>query len=159
MDNFWLNCWISIFRQISQVRTCNIFQLLSFYIACSLCMKKDPNHGEDQINMMSVPLEVLWMICTGFVDFRFFVKFHRSGHATFFSFWTIKEHVLYKSKKLVNKEKNSSTWWVLLWKYCVWFLIEWSIFDILSRFTGLDLQKFSIFKLPICILAMHQKSS
>ena len=74
------------FRQISQLQTCNIFQFMSYHRACSLCMKKYPNHGEDQINMMIVPLEVLWMISTGFVDFRFFVKFHRSGHATFVSF-------------------------------------------------------------------------
>ena len=159
MDNFWQNCRFSIFRQISHVRTCHIFQLLSFHIACSLCMKKDPKHGEDQINMMSVPLEVLWMISTRIVDFQFFVKFHNSGHATFFSFWTIPEHVLYSSKKLLIKEKTSSTWWVLLSKYYGWFLIELSIFDFLSSFTGPDLQKFSIFELPRCMLVMHQKSS
>ena len=83
---------------------------------------------------MSVPLEVLWMISNRIVDFRFFVKFHRSGHTTFFSFWIITEHVLYDSKKLLIKEKNLSTWWVLLWKYYWWFLIELSIFDFLSSF-------------------------
>ena len=109
--------------------------------------------------MVCVTLEGLWKIAHRIVDFRFFVKFNRSGPAINFIFWTIKEHVGYASKKLPIKEKSSSTWWVLLWKYYGWFLRELSIFDFLSSFTGPDLQKFSIFELPRCILVMHQKSS
>ena len=35
------------------------------------------------INMVSVPLEVLWMISDRIVDFLFFVNFHRSGPGKF----------------------------------------------------------------------------
>jgi len=82
---------------------------------------------------VSVTLEVLRMISDRIVDFRFFVKFHRSGPAIIFSFGTITEHVSYESKKLLIKQKISSTWCVLLW-------IELSIFDYSSNFTGPDLQ-------------------
>ena len=40
--------------------------------------QKDPNQAKNHINMVSVTLEVLWMISDRIVDFRFFVKFHRS---------------------------------------------------------------------------------
>ena len=77
------------------------------------------------------------------VDFRFFVKFHRSGPAIIFNSWTIMEHVSYPSKKILIKPRfirTSSRWWVLLWKDYGWFLIELSIFDFSSNFTGPDLQ-------------------
>ena len=74
------------------------------------------------------------------VDFRFFVKFHRSGPAIIFSFSTLTEHASYASKTLLIKQKTSSTWCVLLWKDYGWFLIELSIFDIWSNFTGPVLQ-------------------
>ena len=78
--------------------------------------------------MVSVTLEGLWMVSDGIVDFRFVVKFHRSGPAIIFSFWALREHVSYASKKLLNKQKTSSTWWVFLWKDYRCFLIELSIF-------------------------------
>ena len=71
------------------------------------------------------------------VDFLFFVKFHRSGPAIIFSFWTVMEHVNYGSKKLLIKPRfirASSRWWVLLWKDFGTFLIEWSIFNFSSKF-------------------------
>ena len=34
MAGFWKNCWFSIFRQISQVRTCKNFQFLNYHGAC-----------------------------------------------------------------------------------------------------------------------------
>ena len=77
------------------------------------------------------------------IDFRFFVKLHRSGPAIIFSVWTILEDVSYPSKKLLIKPRfirTSSRWWVLLWKNYGWFLIELSIFDFSSNFTGPDLQ-------------------
>ena len=83
-------------------------------------------------------------------DFRFFVKFHKSGPAINFNFWTITEQVSYPSKKLHIKPRfirTSSRWWVLLWKDYGWFVIELSIFDFSSNFTGPDLQQFSIFEL------------
>ena len=63
--------------------------------------------------------------------------------AIIFSFWTIMEHVSYPSKKLLLKQrliKTSSRWWVLLWKDYGWFLIELSILDFSSNFTGPDMQ-------------------
>ena len=55
----------------------------------------------------------------------------------------IMEHVGYASKKLLIKPRfirASSRWSVLLWKDYGWFLIELSIFDFSSNFTGPDLQ-------------------
>ena len=52
--------------------------------------------------MVSITLEGLWMFSDKIVDFRFFVKFHRSGHAIIFSFRTITEHV---SKNVPNQAK------------------------------------------------------
>ena len=55
--------------------------------------------------MVSITLEGLWMVSDRIVDFRFFLKFHRSGPAKIFSFWTITEHVSYQSKKVTNPAK------------------------------------------------------
>ena len=74
----------SIFRQISQVQTCNNFQFLNNHGASELSIKKAPYQAkiyQDLIKMMSV-----------------------------------------------------------LWKVYGWFLIELSIFDFSSNFTGPDLQ-------------------
>ena len=76
------------------------------------------------------------MVCDRIVDSRFFFKFHRSGPAIIFSFWTIMEHVSYPSKKLLINQKTSSRWWVLLWKDYGWFLIELPMFNFTSNFTG-----------------------
>jgi len=56
------------------------------------------------------------MVSDRMVDFPFFVKFHRSGPAKFYIFWTITENVSYTSILLLIKQKTSSTWCVLLWK-------------------------------------------
>ena len=51
--------------------------------------QKAPNQAkiyQDLIKMVSIPLEGLWMVSDRIVDFRFFVKFHRSGPAIIFSF-------------------------------------------------------------------------
>ena len=108
---------------------------------------------------------LLWkgygMFSDRIVDFQFFIKFHRSGPAIIFSFWTMTEHVNYASKKLLIKPRfirTSSTWWVLLWKDYGCFLIELSIFNFSSNFTGPDLQQFSVFELSRSMLVMHQKS-
>ena len=76
----------SIFRQILQVRTCNNFQFLKCHGAC---IKKAPNQAkiyQDLIKMVSVTLEKLWLVSDRIADFRFFVKFHRSGPTIIFSF-------------------------------------------------------------------------
>ena len=140
IDDFWWNYRFLIFRQISQVRIFNNFQFLNYHTACKLCIKKGPNQAKDLINMVSVTLEVLRMISDRIVDFWYFVKFHRSEPAIIFSFGTITEHVSYASKRILIKQKFSSTWYVLLWKDYGWFLIELSIFDFSSNFTGPDLQ-------------------
>ena len=88
-------------------------------------------------NMVSATLEGLWM---RIVDFQFFGKLHRSWPAIIFSFWSLTEHVSYASKKLLIKQKTSSTRCMLLWKDYVWFRIKLSIFDFLSNLTGPDLQ-------------------
>ena len=51
-----------------------------------MLVKKAPNQAKDLINMVSVSLEVLWLISDRIVDFRFFVKFHRCGPAKIFNF-------------------------------------------------------------------------
>ena len=115
-----------------------IFWTLTEHV--SYASKKLLIKQKNLINMVSVTMEGLWMVSDRIVDFRFFVKFHRSGHAIIFSFLTITENVNYSSKKLLNKQNTSSTWWVLLWKDYGWFLIELSIFDFSSNFTSPDMQ-------------------
>ena len=70
--------------------------------------KKVPNEAKinlDFMKMVSITLEGLWMVSDGIVDFRFFVKFHRSGPAKFFSFWIITEQFSYQSKMVPNQAK------------------------------------------------------
>jgi len=55
--------------------------------------------------MVSITLEGLWMFSDRILDFQFFVKFHRSGPAIIFCFWTITDHVSYASKKLLIKPR------------------------------------------------------
>ena len=54
---------------------------------------------------VSFTLERLWMFSERIVDFRFFVKFHRSGPAIIFSFGTISEHISYGFEKAPNQAK------------------------------------------------------
>ena len=69
-------------------------------------LKKAPNQAIDLIKMVSVTPEGLWIVSYRILDFRFFVKFHRSGPTKIFSFWNIMEHISYSSKKLLVKQKN-----------------------------------------------------
>ena len=123
-----------------------IFSFWTIVEHVSYLIKKAPNQTniyQNFIKMVSITLEKLWMVSDGIADFKFFVKFHRSGPAIIFSFWTITEHVSYQSKKLLIKPRfirTSSRWWVLLWNDYGWFVIELSILDFLSNFTGPDLQ-------------------
>ena len=83
--------------------------------------------------MVSITRERLWMFSERIVDFEIFVKFHRSGPAIIFSFWTMTEHVRYASKKLLIKPRfirTSSRWWVLLWKDCFFSerIVDFEIF-------------------------------
>ena len=120
--------------------------IFSFWTITEHVRKNVPNQAkiyQDFIMMVSFTLEGLWMVSDRIVDFRIFVKFHRSGPAIIFSFWTISEHVSYGSKKLPIKPRfirTSSRWSVFLWKDYGWFLIELSIFNFSSNFTGPDLE-------------------
>jgi len=49
-------------------------------------------------------------------------------------------HISYASKKLLIQQKTSLTWCVSHWKNYGWFLIELSIFEFSSNFTGPDLK-------------------
>ena len=120
--------------------------IFSFWTITEHVRKNVPNQAkiyQEFIMTVSFTLEGLWMVCDRIIDFRYFVKFHRSGPAIIFSFWTISEHVSYGSKKLPIKPKfirTSSRWSVFLWKDYGWLLIELSIFNFSSNFTGPDLQ-------------------
>ena len=118
-----------------------IFNLWTLTEHVSYASKKAPNQGKDLINMVRVSLEELWMVSDSIVDFQFFVKFHRSGPAIIFSFWSLTETCLvYASKKAPNLAKDLINMVeCLLWKDLGWFLIELSIFDFSSNFTGSDL--------------------
>ena len=137
-------------------RSCNNFQFFNSHRTCYLSIKKGPTQAKELINMVSATLEGLWM---RIVDFQFFGKLHRSEPVIIFSFWSLTKHVSYASKNLLIKQKTSSTWCVLLWKDYVWFLIELSIIDFSSNFTGRDMQCFSGFQLSQSMLVIHQKSS
>ena len=128
------------FVKFNRSRHAIFFRFWTIKEHVSYPLKKAPNQAKDLIHMVSVTLEGLWTVSDRIVDFWFFVKFHRSGPAIIFNFWTLREHVSYASKKLLNKQKTSSTWWVFLWKDYVWFLIKLSIFDFLSNLTGPDMQ-------------------
>ena len=78
--------------------------------------QKAPNQAKHLIKMVCVNLEWLWIVCDRINDFRFFVKFHKSGPAIIFSFWSTMENVSYASKKLLKIKNTSLTWFVLLWK-------------------------------------------
>ena len=127
-------------------RTCNNFQFLKYHEHVSYGSKKlliKPRFVRTSSRWWVLLWKKLWLVSDKIVDFLFFVKFHRSGPAIIFSFWTIMEHVSYGSEKLLIKPRfvrTSSRWWVLLWENYGWFLIKLSIFYFSSNFTGPDLQ-------------------
>ena len=85
-----------------------IFSFWTITEHVSYQLKKVPNHAKialDFKKMVSITLDGFWMVSDRIVDFWFFVKFHRSGPAKIFSFWTITEHVSYQSKKVPNQAK------------------------------------------------------
>ena len=64
--------------------------------------QKAPNQAKDFIKEVRVTLEGLWIVFDRIIKSRFFVKFHTSGPAIIFCFWTIMEHVSYPSNKLLK---------------------------------------------------------
>ena len=66
-----------------------IFSFLTNMEQVSYQSKKFPNQAKidlDFNNMVSITLEGLWMVEDRIDDFRFFAKFHTSGHAKICSF-------------------------------------------------------------------------
>ena len=85
-----------------------IFSFWTIMEHVSYPSKKVPNQAKielDFIKMVSITLEGLWMVSDRIVDFPFFLKFHRSGPAKIFSFWTTMQHVSYPSKRFLNQAK------------------------------------------------------
>ena len=68
--------------------------------------QKTLNQAKHFIKMVGVTLEGLRMVSDRIVDFRFFIKFDRSGYAIICIFLTITEQVSYASKKLLIKQKT-----------------------------------------------------
>ena len=63
-----------------------IFSFSTIMEHVSYPLKKAPNQAIDLIKMVSVTPEGLWIVSYRILDFRFFVKFHRSGPTKIFSF-------------------------------------------------------------------------
>ena len=112
MEGLWMvSDRIVDFRFFAKFHRSGPAKIFSFWTIMehvSYQSKKVPNQAKidlDFIKTVSITLEGLWMVSDRIVDFRFFVKFHRSGHAKIFSFWTITEHVSYPSKKVSNQAK------------------------------------------------------
>ena len=85
-----------------------IFSFWTIMEHVSYQLIKVPNNAKIDLHfkkMVSITLEGFWMVSDRIVDFRFFVKFHRSAPGKIFSFWTITEHVSYPSKKVPNQAK------------------------------------------------------
>ena len=125
------------------------FSIFELSQSMLVTIKKAPNQAmiyQDVIKTLIVILEWLWMVSDSIVDSLFFVKFHRSGPAKIFNFWTIMENITYSSKKLLIKQKTSSRWWLFFWKDYGWFLMKLSILYFSSNFTGPERQEFSVFK-------------
>ena len=62
--------------------------IFSFRTITEHVSKKAPyqaNIYQDLIKMVSIILEGLWIVSDRIVDFRFFVKFHKSGPSIIFS--------------------------------------------------------------------------
>ena len=108
-----------------------------------------PRFIRSLIKMVSITLERLWMFSERIVDFQFFVKFHRSGPAIIFSFWTITEHVSYASKKLLIKPRlirdlikmvsiTLERLCLFFWENCRFWNLD--LIELSSNFTGPDLQ-------------------
>ena len=81
--------------------------IFSFSTITEHVSKNVPNQAkfyQDFIMMVSFTLEGLWMVSFKIFDFKFFIKFHRSGPE---SFWTITEHVSYASKSSQSSQDLS----------------------------------------------------
>ena len=79
LESLWMASEkFSIFRQISQVRTCNNFRFLNHHVASELSIKKAPYQAkinQDLIKIMSVTLERLWLVCDRIIDCHFSSNF------------------------------------------------------------------------------------
>ena len=64
--------------------------------------------------MVSITLERLWMVSDRIVDFRFFVKFHRSGPEKFSVFELLRSMLVVNQKRLLSAK--------LIWTSSRWLL-------------------------------------
>ena len=87
-------------------------------------------------------LDVISIVSEMFVIFRIFVKFDRSGHAKFFTFWKITDREIYRSRTFSINPTNV----IACWSSCDhfrrwygWFPTDLKIFDFSSNLTGPDL--------------------
>ena len=112
LEGFWMvsdrivDFWF--FVKFHRSGPAKIFSFRTITEQVSYQSKKVPNQAKIDLNfikIVSITLEGFWMVSDRIVDFWFFVKFHRSGPAKIFSFWTITEEVSYQSKKVPNQAK------------------------------------------------------
>ena len=75
-----------VFVKFHRSGPAKIFSFLTITEHVSYPLKKEAKIDQDFIKMVSITLEGLWMVSERIVDFRFFIKFHRSGPAKIFSF-------------------------------------------------------------------------
>ena len=106
-------------------------------------------------------LDVISIVSEMFVIFRIFVKFDRSGHAKFFTFWKITDWEIYRSRTLSINPTNV----IACWSSCDhfrrwygWFPTDLKIFDFSSNLTGPDLYFFKHIRYPAPINPMNVRN-
>ena len=91
-DFGWFQIELLIFNFSSNFTGPDLKKFSVFELSCSIVSyqsNKVPNQAkidQDFMKMVSITLEGLWMVSDRIVDFRFFVKFYRSGPANIFQF-------------------------------------------------------------------------
>ena len=153
LEELWmLSEKIVNFRFLVKFHRSGLSIILRFWIMREhyhLCHEKAPNQAKHLINMVCVNLEWLWMVSDRINDFRFFVKFHKSGPAIIFCFWSTMEHVSYASKKLLKNKNTSSTCFVLVTLEGLWIIsdriVDFRFFVKFQRSAAAILFSFSTF--------------
>ena len=98
---------ISVFVKFHSSGSAIIFSFWTLKKHVSYASKKTPNQAKELINIVCVTAEGLLIVSDRIVDFRFFYKFHSSGPAKIFIFWTMTENVSYASKKILIKQRSN----------------------------------------------------
>ena len=132
-----------------ELQQCSVFEYKG---PCYLCIKKTRNQEKDLINMVCVTLEGLRNVSDRSINFRFFVKFHRSGPAIISTFWSslcIKKKSSSRKRPHQHGECYSRSIMIYFLKNC-----RISIFSQISQ-----VRICKTYELPRCMLVMHQKRS